>query len=142
MTVLLLAGIAGCARGYEPGLRRIGFDWNSLGAPSAHWERRDHLPYRRAQVDYFRWMYHAPPQVGLPMPEAAAPLAEDDVPLQLEPDPGMPPSEIPLQPVPPASPPPADPDKPADQAETQSSAGGSGEFRLLLDRGPEDRAGG
>lgn len=133
--LLLLVGLAGCARYRDPGLHRIWLDWNTLGAPAAHWEKRDHLPYRATQVDYFRWMYNASPAPGVPPLETSdRVIGEEAGHGEADRGPSPAPAPLPLPPAPAVSPPPAH-EADSEEAAEQSTEN-SGEFRLNLDGDP------
>jgi hypothetical protein len=50
-----------CEHQWNHSVRRMWCDYNSFRAPALSFEQEDHLPYRAAQVGYYRWMYDKDP---------------------------------------------------------------------------------
>lgn len=62
-------GLGGCTFQTPNSIRRIWCDHNTLQAPALYLEKHDHLPYRHARVDYYRWTYNMGPIVPVaPVP--------------------------------------------------------------------------
>ncbi|QDT62816.1 hypothetical protein [Calycomorphotria hydatis] len=87
--LLLIAAVmpaCGCVYQGKNTLIRCWADKNTLRTPALFMEKYNHLPYRKQDVDYYRWMYNAGPG---PVP-AVAPmspqvfLAEGDIPFESE----------------------------------------------------------
>jgi hypothetical protein len=60
-TLLFAASSSCCEHQYNHSVRRMWCDYNSFRAPALAFEQEDHLPYRAAQVGYYRWMYDKDP---------------------------------------------------------------------------------
>lgn len=77
LTAVTLTLLPGCVHHAPLSLRRVWFDFNTLGKPALVYEKTDRLPPRAHQVDRFRWMYNAgpgeqiPTRQRLPVPLAA-----------------------------------------------------------------------
>lgn len=69
---LLLAGLLsltllpGCVWHAPLSIRRLWFDFNTLGKPALVYEKTDRLPPRAFEVDGYRWMYNAGPGEQIP----------------------------------------------------------------------------
>lgn len=78
LMVLLLAGsvLPGCVYHAPLSVRKLWFDFNTLGKPALVYEKADRLPPRAFQVDSFRWMYNAGPgeQIASPGPRPPLPI--------------------------------------------------------------------
>lgn len=76
VTAVLLAGtvLPGCVYHAPLSVRKLWFDFNTLGKPSLVYEKADRLPARAFQVDSFRWMYNAGPGEQIASPASRPPL--------------------------------------------------------------------